>query len=162
MSDFYSLFDLAQIKAIQVALEPTLESIWLIRCREYSVKYHTPLHVVVNELDPMFVLQQLFEDRFTPSDAEEDLEGILEKLYKIKDPSYSRMTAAETEELVDAVLNKELKRLSKKKNTSEEKPKPKEKSVVPPNPKSGSMSFGSLESLESKVEANKAGFEDET
>src|ERR1035437_4417238 len=118
--DFYSLFELAQLKAINSALEPSLESIYRMKCREYSVKYHTALHLVYS-LNPMDVLQALYEEQYPPSIVGEECEELLDKLYTMKDPTYSRMTKEETEELVDAVLNKELARAKKKKPITQER-----------------------------------------
>jgi hypothetical protein len=155
--DFYSLFELSQIKAIQSALDPSLDSIWRMRCRDYSVKFHTPLHTVINDLDPIFVLQQLNEDRYHPSVVEEELEELLETIYKIKDPTHSKMSDQETEDLVDAVLNREIQRLAKKKAPTQETIKAEIKQAES-KPKSGGMTFGDLEKMESKAEVNKAGF----
>lgn len=158
MIDFYSLFELSQIKAISFAIDPTIESVWRIRCREYSQKFFTPLHVVMNELDPLMVLQALYEEKYNPSIVDEELEELLDILNKIKDPSYSRMSKEELEDLVDAVLNKEIVRASKKKNPTQETIQQEVKAAD--TPKSGSMSFGDLEKIDAKSETNKSGFKD--
>ena len=155
--DFYSLFEIAQIRAINSAIVPTLDSIWRIRCRAYSEQFHTPLHVVMYELDPMFVMQQLYESQYTPGLVDEELEEMLDVLNKIKDPEYSRMSAQETEDLVDAVLNKEISRLAKKKAPTQENIK-QEIKAAEAKPKSGGMDFAELEKLESKE--NTSGFKD--
>jgi hypothetical protein len=154
--DFYSLIELQQLKAIALALEPNLDSIYRIKCRNYSQKFQTPLHLVY-ELDPVQVLRDLFEDQYPPSIVEEELEELMDRLYTMKDPSYSRMSAEETEELVDAVLNREIKRLSKKKPPTQETIKADIKAAE--IPKSGGMNFADLEKLEAKAETNKAGFD---
>ena len=162
---FYDLFELCRLKAIALAIDPTTESIYRMRCREYSEKFHTPLHVVERELDPIFVLQHLYEIQYSTRVVDEELNEILEQLYKIKDPNYSPMTKEETEDLVDAVLNKEIQRLSKKKRPTEQtiqkeikQESPKEE---PKKPKKGSMRFGELEKLEEKSELGKSGFDNE-
>src|ERR1035437_5601595 len=155
--DFYSLFELAQLKAINSALEPSLESIYRMKCREYSVKYHTALHLVYG-LNPMDVLQALYEEQYPPSIVEEECEELLDRLYSMKDPSYSRMTQEETEELVDQVLNKELARAKKKKPITQETIQSEIKADAI-KPKSGSMSFGDLEKQDAATESNKSGFE---
>src|ERR1700676_3956774 len=98
--DFYLLFELGQLKAIHLALEPSLESLWRIKCRDYSQIFHTPLHVVMNDLHPIMVLQALYETQYPPSIVNEELEELMDTLQKIKDPTYSRMTQQETEDLV--------------------------------------------------------------
>lgn len=143
-----------------MALEPSLESIWRIKCRQYSITYNTPLHVVTNELDPMFVLQALYEEQYSPSIVEEEYLELLDRLYTMRDPNYTRISPAETESLVDAVLNKELARAAKKKKPTQENIQAaiKEAEV---KPKSGGMNFESLEKLEADAESNKSGFEDQ-
>lgn len=148
---FYDLFEYAQIKAIESAISPSLESIWRSRCRLYSQKYHTPLHIVEDELDPLRVLGALYEDQYPPSIVNEELQELLDTLQKIKDPNYSRMTQAETEELVDAVLNRELARAAKKKPPNQQEIQNEIVKEVT-KPKSGSMDFGDLEKLESESE----------
>ena len=163
--DFYSLFELAQIKAINVAIEPTLESIYRIKCRDYSQQFHTPLHVVMNDLDSMMVLQALYETQYPPSIVDDELEDLLDKLQKIKDPTYSRMTQQETEDLVDAVLNKELIRLAKKKPITQQtiqediKANDIKTQKTTSQPKSGSMQFNDLEASDSKIEGSKGNFD---
>lgn len=154
MIDFYTLFEFSEVKAIEAALDPSLASIWRMKLRDYSIKFHTPLHEV-QQLDPMFVLQHLYEDRYHPSIVEDELEELLDKLQVIKDPTYSRLSQQETEDLVDAVINRELKRASVKKAAVEKV----EEKVSLPKPKSGSMNFSQLEELESKSESNKGGFD---
>jgi len=160
--DFYTALEISQLRAIHAALEPSAESIWRMKCRQYSEKFYTPLHVVMNQLDPMLVLQALYETQYPPSVIEEELDDILERLYSIKDPEYSAMSKEQVEDLVDAVMNKEIKRTSKVKAptqqtiTSEIKAAEVKKLTTP---KSGGMDFGSLEKLEAASETNKAGFE---
>jgi hypothetical protein len=159
--DFYDLLELAQLRAIHSALEPSADSIFRIKCRQYSEKFHTPLDRVMNELDPNLVLQALFEDQFPPSIVEEEAEDLLDRLYTIKDPSYRRISQEETENLVDSVLNREIARLAK---TKKKAPTPEniQEAVkqAEAKPKSGSMSFGDLEKMETASEANKSGFKD--
>lgn len=159
MIDYYDLLEISQIKAIHSALEPSAASIFRIKCRQYSERFHTPLHVVMNELDPILVLEALFEDQFPPSIIEEECEDILDRLYTIKDPSYRRMSKEETENLVDSVLNKEIARLTKS-NKKAPTPQSIQEAVkeAQVKPKSGGMTFGDLEKLETKAESNKAGF----
>lgn len=159
--DFYSLFELAQIKAIHSAIEPSMDSIWRLRCREYSEKFHTPLHVVINELEPMFVLQQLYESDFPPSILDDELEDLLEKLYQIKDPSYTKMSKEELEELVDNVLNREIARSKKnKKDITQETIIADVQKEEIKKQKSGSMNFKELEKLDSQQESSLSGFKD--
>lgn len=164
--NFLDLIQHAELLAISVAISPTEESIYNIRCREYSDRFSTPLHLVY-DLDPLFVIRNLFEDRFRPSEIQEEIPELLEKLYQIKDPTYTSMSKQDTEDMVDNVLNREIRRLAKKKdpwtgevqkpsvvkNTSGEE-------VKEPPKKSGGVSFESLEQIDEAGEANKGGFKD--
>jgi len=161
MNSFYDLFEICRLKAIARAIDPTTESIYRMRCREYSEKFHTPLHIVERELDPLFVLQHLYEIQYSPKIIDEELNEILEQLYRIKDPSYSPISKEEMEDLVDAVLNKEIQRLSKKKRPTQETIQAEIKKKEIQKPKSGSMSFGELEKLEENLESGKSGFDKE-
>jgi len=60
---------------------------------------------------------------------------------------------------VDAVLNKEIARLSKKKRPTEQTIQQEIKKAEAEKPKSGSMNFEDLEKLEGSVESNKIGFD---
>jgi hypothetical protein len=160
--DFYQLMELSQLRAINCAIEPSRDSLWREKCREYSVRFFTPLHIVINDLDPMFILQALYEEQFSRFIVEEELEEILEKLYTVRDPDYTSVSKEELEELVDNVLNKEIARKSKKKKPTQETIQNdiKENSKKSLLPKSGSMSFKDLNRIESSSESNKLGFKD--
>jgi hypothetical protein len=160
MSDYYSLLEFEQLKAIQCALEPSLESAFRIKCRQYSDRFKTPLHLVM-DLNPAFVLQHLYEDQYSVQEVEEDLQNVLELLYKVRDPNYEPMDQQEIEGLVDAVLNKELARYDKK-----NKKAPTQQTIredikkVEQKPKSGGMNFDDLGKSDEKAETNGPGFED--
>lgn len=163
--DFYSIIELEHLKAIYAALEPTLDSIWRLKCRAYSQRFFTPLHVVMNDLDPVMVLQALYEDQYHPSQIPEEMNDILEKLYTIRDPNYTAMSPQDIEDLVDAVLNKEIARFNKQKKVETKLPGlPPQKSLLEkkqePKPKSGGLQFDSVVEVDQKAEASKGGFED--
>jgi hypothetical protein len=157
------MLELAQIRAIHAAIEPSSESIWRMRCRDYSERFHTPLHVVMSELEPLFVMQQLYEAQYPPKIVDEELTELLETLNKIKDPNYSTISAEEMEDLVDAVMNKELRRLSKKKRPTQEVigHTAKVADTTQTKPKSGSMKFDDLEKIDSRSESGKSGFDNQ-
>ena len=142
---------------------PSPESIWRFRLRQYSQKFFTPLHEA-EKLDPLYIMQALYEDQYNLGVAREELEDLIEILQKIKDPSYSKMSEQDMEDMVDAVINRELARAAKKKPPTLEAiaeatkvaaAKPKDN---PNPPKSGSINFGSLQKLEGVD--NKGKFED--
>ena len=113
----------------------------------------------MNELDPITVLQALYEDKYHPSIVEQECEDLLEKLYLIKDPTYTRMSKEDEEAMVDAVLNREIARAAKNKRPTQETIQSEiKKAESKPLPKSGGMDFGNLEEIDAKGEANKEGF----
>ena len=120
MVEFDKLLELAELRALHAAIEPTIDSVYRMRCRDYSVKFHTPLHVVENELDPLYVFQHLYEDKYPPNIVRDELDELLEKLYTIQDPTYSKISQEAIEELVDAVMNKEVQRALKKKPVTQQ------------------------------------------
>lgn len=154
--NFYDLLELSQLRAIHAAIEPTLDSVWRMKLRQYSREYHTPLHIC-EELDPMKILQALNEDKYHPSIVDEELEQLLETLHKMKDPTWSSISKEELEDLVDAVINKELSRASKKKP-----PTPatiqQDIKAAELKPKSGGMNFDDLQKIDSESESGKSGF----
>lgn len=153
--DFYDFLRYSELKAIYSALDPTLASIYRQKCRAYSETFHTPLHEVHN-LDPEFVLQNLYEMEYTIRSVEEDIEGVLEYLYKMKDPTYNPLSKEDTEDLVDAALNNLIRKgLGKKLKKVILK-----ETIDLPVPKSGGMTFGDLEKKEEIAEQGKSGFED--
>ena len=158
MFDFFELFKLAQLRAINLALSPTAESIWRIKLRNYSERFHTPLHLC-EDLDPLYILQALNEDKYSPSIVDSELDELMDIIYTAKDPAYSRMSQEDLEALVDNVINRENARAAKKKRPTQETIQ-NEVKVADAKPRSGGMSFGDLERLEAKSETNKAGFVD--
>ena len=89
----------------------------------------------------------------------------MDELYTIQNPEYSRISKEQLEELVDAVMNKEIQRASKKKPVTQQtiaedikesvSKKPIEKKDPPVKlPKSGGMNFSDLDKLESNQENN--------
>lgn len=145
--NLYDLLEYSQLKAIQAAISPSLESIWRMRCRDYSQKFFTPLHLVM-ALDPIFILQALYEDQFQPSIVEDELEELLDRLYIMKDPTYSRMSQQDTEDMVDMVLNKEIKRAANKKLTPENTSEILQDAS---KPKQGALDFSNLAKNTSEI-----------
>lgn len=159
--NFYDLLETLYLKSVKTALDPDAEALWRAKCRAYSAKFNTPLHLV-NDLDPEFVLTNLYELENTREHVTENLEEILDKLYKARDPDYEPMDDEEVEDLVDAVLNKEIKRLGQK-PILVAKPKNAEKVLAPietAEPKSGGLSFDNLNRQDEMSDFGKNGFED--
>lgn len=134
--NIFELSDLAELRAIEAKLNPTEDAIWRNLERQYSVKFSTPLHQV-SELDPLFILQALFESRFDPLSTSEDgdLNSLLNRLYTIQDPDYDSQAEKEEEEynrqaekeeeerLARIAAKKKAKKIASEKKTSD-KPSP--------------------------------------
>ena len=146
--NFYDLLECIQLKTILTALEPDSESLWRAKCRDYSQKFHTPLHLVF-DLDPEFVLLNLYEEDNTTKKINSNLDDVLDRLYRIQDPTYAPMLDEEVEELVDAVLMREMKRKGEIKPDKSEKSvlaKPTLEKIAPIT--SGGLKFDDLNKLE--------------
>lgn len=85
--DFNELLQYCQAEAIASKLLPNPESMWRRICMEYSQKFHTPYHQVL-ELDPELVVLAYYEDQIKTWDVEEQLDNILDIIYSIEDPNY--------------------------------------------------------------------------
>jgi hypothetical protein len=159
---YYDLIELAEIKAINSAIFPSTESIYRLKCRQYSEAFFTPLDRVY-DLDPQLVLQALYESKYPPSVVENELEELIETLKRIEDPRYTRVSQEEIEDLVDAAINNLNRIKGKKKTVIEESlldKDSKELKKQPIPPKQGSMSFENLQQLEESSENNTKGFRD--
>lgn len=148
--DFYGLLEHIQVKSILLALSPKDHYVWRKMCREYSERFHTPLDRV-HDLDPEFVLTNLFEEEFSTNNVKKNLDEILDRLYRLRDPNYEAVSSADLEDLVDLVLNKEMKRKGEVRND----PKPEE-----PKPTEGGMSFSGLDRMDEIAERGKSGFKE--
>ena len=170
---FKNLIDYCSAKALANSMEPTEESVWNALCREYSTKFHTRLDVVMNDLDPELVVLQVYESRLENVDHEENLEQILDSIYTLENPEYSKDKAAE-QQVFDEQAEKEeeerlergeslFKHLSSRsvKNRAKEKKEVAKKVTPKPSklPKSGGLNMEKLAHLAEEEE--EGGFRDE-
>lgn len=104
--DFGDFLDYCRAEALASKFEPTEDSIFRSLCREYSKKFHTPLHVVYT-LDPVDVIVNIYEDQLGDIDLDdlESLESLLDVLYSLADPNY---TAEKKKEFDDFAKQAEL------------------------------------------------------
>lgn len=108
----YELIALCKAEAWAGKLDPTEEDYYLQICREYSKKFHTPLHLVIKDLDPAFVIKSYYEEEFAEADAEEHLEKIMDILYTMKDPEYETFKKNEEAEFDKKAVEEERKRIA--------------------------------------------------
>jgi hypothetical protein len=103
MKDFSYLIETLKVEALASKLYPTSESNWRWFCRQYSEKFHTPLHLVL-EMSPELVLLNVFESQTDSLDLENSIVDIMDKVYVIEDPSYE---AAQEKDLQDFIKDAE-------------------------------------------------------
>lgn len=99
MIDFKELLEYCQVEAISSKVSPTEESVWRSLCRDYSIKFHTPLMDVLL-LDPEHVVLNVYELQAETMDTDDyqRLERIMDTLLGIEDPNYEAKKNKEQEE----------------------------------------------------------------
>jgi hypothetical protein len=110
--DFNELLQYCQAEAITSKLLPNPESMWRRICMEYSQKFHTPLHQVL-ELDPELVVLAYYEDQIRTWDVEEQLDNILDIIYSIEDPNYDIEKERQFREQIKRMEDEEKLRLER-------------------------------------------------
>jgi len=130
-----------KVKALENLFNPTEESIYHTFCRTYSKQFHTPLHLVY-EMDPEVVLQAIFDDKYEETDTFEEVEGILEDLYRLENPDYDKAHKINMDVFIKNMGEREKKRLAAVK-IQEEKNKTKLRPGLS-GKKSGSVDFSNL------------------
>jgi hypothetical protein len=115
MLEFRALLNSLQTQAIANKLSPTEVSLWRSMCREYSQKFHTPLHLVL-EMAPEDVVINIYESQLEPINARkwENLERILETLSMIEDPDYDTKKEKKLQDEIATMEREEEERLEKK------------------------------------------------
>lgn len=109
MLDFKDLMDFCQAEALSNAIEPSLEFIWRHFCRDYSIKFSTPLHEVL-KMDAVHVLTNVYEQQLSDDhrSLEERLPGYMDRIYALEDPDYADKQSEELKEFIeDAIVEEE-------------------------------------------------------
>lgn len=111
---FKDILDSAHTQAIHDKMIPSDDSLWRKFAREYSKNFSTPLHLVL-DMDPEFVMLQLYEQRYDDLDMDEpeNIEFLNRVLRMIKDPSYVQEEEEELEDFVTMAEEQEKERLAK-------------------------------------------------
>jgi hypothetical protein len=111
---FKALLDHAQAQAIVNTLENSETAVWRSICRSYSVKFSTPLHLCLDgTIAAEDILLAVFEEQLRDFNQEKDIESLIESIERIKDPSYERKKAKETDDFVKEAELEEKERLRK-------------------------------------------------
>lgn len=87
-------------KAIMDKLDPDELSDYKFICRQYSKAFHTPLHVVENDLDPADVISAYYSDVYDGIDLDEKGEEVLDTIYELQDPNYAKEKREELKEFM--------------------------------------------------------------
>lgn len=139
---FTELLQYCKVKAIGDSLSPTEESIWRSACRYYSKKFNTPLKEVM-KMDPEHVFLFNFEEQLNELDLEENIDSILEQIYRIENPNYEEKKEEEIQEFIKKIENDEKINKSKIDSSKKTLPENEEKSKKE-QPMGGFVDFSNL------------------
>jgi 2-oxo-4-hydroxy-4-carboxy--5-ureidoimidazoline (OHCU) decarboxylase len=104
------VLDFCQAEAIANKLNPNEASLWRSVCREYSSKFYTPLHEVL-EMSPAHVILNVLEHRLEDADEEEHLYKMMDLIYTIEDPEYVRQEKEAIDRFVREAEEEEKERI---------------------------------------------------
>lgn len=104
---------LEYFRALSIAekLDPSSEYLWRFVCRQYSKKFHTSLHLVL-QMSPEHVLTHYYEDQLEGLDIEESLDEILDMIYRLEDPNYDAKQAKQQRDFDKQAEEEEKERLA--------------------------------------------------
>jgi hypothetical protein len=106
---FNDLLIFCKLKAIDSLLTPTEESTWKSFCRAYSERFCTPLPQVY-QMDMEEVIGTILEANYADLEPFEEIEGILEDIYKLENPEYVKEQKKESEAFVEHIEKREKNR----------------------------------------------------
>jgi len=109
---FKALVEHAKAVAMADKLQPNELSEYMFICRQYSKNFNTPLHVVMNDLDPEHVILTFFQNQYDDLDTDEHMEDILDMIYEMRDPNYSREKREELKEFIKQAKREEKARIA--------------------------------------------------
>lgn len=140
---FNELLQYCKAKAIADSLLPTEDSLWRSACRYYSKRFNTPLSEVM-KLDPEHILLTNFEDQLSEIDIEENIDSVLEQIYRMENPNYEKEEEDDVQEFIKKVESMEAKKVNDKKELKEKTLLKKEESKEEFKPMGGSVDFSNL------------------
>lgn len=137
------LIDACQAMALAHKFEPDELSVYRSYCRKYSKSFHTPLHLVL-KMDPEHVILNVYEDKLSEVDVEENAESLLDMIYSLADPEYEKQQKEEIDRFAEMAEEEERQRIAKGKPIH---PALKEEAELFPKslPKSGGINLSYLE-----------------
>lgn len=147
---FRDLIDTSAAIALSEKLYPTEEAVWDRYCRDYSIKFSTPL-MEVRQLDVLFVMTQVNCDNLSAFEPEENMEKLWEMIGQLKDVNYDAKKEAAIREEMRQIEEREEKRLKEGKAIHSSLEKDKRviaKDPIPKDmPRSGGINMGLINKL---------------
>jgi hypothetical protein len=134
---FKELLEYCRLQAISDVLSPTVESVYRDACRNYSKTFHTELEKVF-QLDPEKVLRANYEEQLQDIDIEENIEVLLEEVYRIENPDYDRDKETDLQDYIKNIQKEEYEKAQSKKTL------PEKENPIPPNMPTGGSINASL------------------
>ena len=104
------LIESCSAQALSTKLLVTEASEWRSLCRKYSEKFHTPLHLVI-DMDPEFVILNLYESNLEDVDVSESLEDLRDRVMHLEDPNYDAAKEKELAEFIKQAEEEEAERI---------------------------------------------------
>lgn len=119
MSNFQILLNTLRAESIADKIYPSEESIWRYMCRQYSKAFFTPLHIV-NELPIEEVVKAVYEHQLDNVEVDDNIEYLMEQIYRIEDPEYDADKEKELQEFIRQAEEEEEARLAMNKPVHKE------------------------------------------
>lgn len=144
------VIECCQVEAIANKLDPSPTSRLRRLCRDYSKKFHTPYHEVL-QLDIEFVILAIYEEQLDDLDSLENLELLMDRVYSIEDPNYEKHKEYDIQQFIKDAEEEEQERLRTGKPVFQKKKKQVAKQPVESPklgkelPKSGGINLSYLE-----------------
>lgn len=112
--DLKDLLEFCQAQALANKLYPDDEALWRSICRDYSKTFSTPYHEVL-DMPPELVMLAYYESQYDDVDVEENVDKMLDIIYGLEDPEYSKQKKAEIDTFIEQAEEEERARLKAKK-----------------------------------------------
>lgn len=147
--NFRDIVEVAWAEAFASKLDGDEAAMYRGICRIYSKTFHTPLHVVENELDPLYVVRSVYEDQLDSSklDDVETVQKMLEMIYSLEDPNYEVEQEGDLKEFMEEAEQEESERVKSGTKLFKHLSAKKKESTEPAKelPKSGGINLAYLD-----------------
>lgn len=144
---FRDLLETTQAIALSNRLNPTEEAVYTRYCREFSKRFSMSL-IEVYDLNPEFVLTELFSDYLSDWDTDERMEDFLDLHGSLSDQDYDAKKERDYREQMRRILEEERLRVKEKRPIHESmSPKQTQKKEIP---KSGGINMDLIKQLQNE------------